>query len=398
MQQALGDVRVIEVGEMVSAPYAAKLLADMGAEVVKVERPPKGDAARRLSPLGEAETERSGLFLSLNANKRGVTLDLAKPQGMALLERLAAQADVLVHNIFPPEMDALGFSVERLQRANPALIVASISPFGADGPYRDYRAEDLTLWSAGGACYISGIGDADVEMPPLKSFGHPAGYAGGMQAAVATLAALMGQQPGMPGAHVEVSVREAIIPMDHAILEWPFAGTILSRLGGKLFQPMEAMQAKDGWVFVQASEEAQWKEFLAMMGNPAWADDPGFANKLLRAQNWDRLQPLLQEWVGRQSAVELSKQAQARRIPFVPVFSLGELIESEHLAAHEFFAELEHPVAGPLRYPGAFATYSRTPWQMRRAAPLLGEHNAEVYGALGLPASELCALKSMGVI
>src|SRR5690349_18989238 len=160
MAGALAGLKVVELGEMVSAPYAAKLLADMGADVIKIERPVGGDRARLRGPFpgGEPHPEKSGLYLYLNTNKLGVTLDVSRPDGFELLERLVADADVLLHNVAPPDMDRIGLGFERLSRGNPRLVMTSISPWGQSGPKRDWRADDLTLWSAGGICYINGGG------------------------------------------------------------------------------------------------------------------------------------------------------------------------------------------------------------------------------------------------
>jgi CoA:oxalate CoA-transferase len=401
MTQALSDVRIIEIGEMVSAPYAAKMLADMGAEVIKIERPRAGDRARGMGPFPASgpDPEQSGLFLYLNANKLGVTLDVSQPEGFVMLERLLVQADVLIHNVPPLEMDQIGLGFERLRKSNPSLIMTSVSPFGLHGPYRDYLAEELTLWNAGGACYINGAGTPDADVPPLKTFGHPAGYAGGVHAAVATMGALIARDFTGEGEHIEVALQDVMAATGFGVMFWPFMGTIMTRLGEKVVQPLEAMEAKDGWIFVEAVEEHQWNEFVELMGKPSWALEPIFATRQLRAANWDVLQPLLQQWVKEQNVLDLCRRAQERRIPFAPVSTMRDLLESEHLQAREFFVGLEHSVAGLLSYPGAPAKFSVSPWQARRAAPILGQHNAEILqGRLGYSAAALAELRGRGVI
>jgi len=401
MTQALSDIRIIEIGEMVSAPYAAKMLADMGAEVIKVERPRVGDRARSMGPFPASgpDPEQSGLFLSLNANKLGVTLDISQPEGFTILERLVVQADILIHNVPPPAMDRSGLGFERLRKVNPSLVMTSVSPFGLNGPYRDYLAEELTLWNAGGACYINGAGTPDPDVPPLKTFGHPASYAGGVHAAVATLGAVIARDFSGEGEHVEIAVQDVMAATGFGVMFWPFMHTIMTRLGEKVVQPLEAMEAKDGWIFIEAVEEHQWNEFVELMGRPSWALEPIFATRQLRAANWDVLQPLLQQWVKQQNVLDLCKRAQERRIPFAPVSTMRDLLESEHLTAREFFVGLEHPVAGLLSYPGAPAKFSASPWQARRAAPTLGQHNEEIFqGRLGYSAAALAELRGRGVI
>src|SRR5260370_19784486 len=206
MVGALSDLKIVELGEMVSAPYCTKLFADLGADVVKIEPPRVGDPSRTRGPFpnDEVNPEKSGLFLYLNTNKRGVTLDVAGPDGFGIFEKLIADADVLVHNLAPPEMDRMGLNFDRLQRINPALIMTSIAPYGLSGPYRNYRSEDLTLWCAGGVCVLNGGGPEHRELPPLKTFGHQAGYQGGVHAATATIAAVVVPTVGEAAQHAEV--------------------------------------------------------------------------------------------------------------------------------------------------------------------------------------------------
>ncbi|HUY27857.1 MAG TPA: CoA transferase [Candidatus Binataceae bacterium] len=402
MAGALSDLKIIEVGELVSAPYCAKLLADMGAEVIKIERPGAGDRARIRGPFPKDEThpEKSGLYLYLNTNKKGVTLDIAKPEGMQLLEQLVAGADVLVHNVVPPEMDRVGLTWERMRRVNPGLVMTSIAPFGLSGPYRNFRAEDLTVWAAGGVCVLNGGGPDHADLPPLKAAGSQAGYQGGVHAAVATMGAVFAHARGESGQHLEVSVQESIASQLEMTFEyWPYMKMIATRLGQKPLQPVETMQCKDGYIYLCCIEEHQWRNFVAIMGNPQWADEEIFSDRLKRAVNWDALKVFLEEWVGQQTVLDLYRKAQARRVPFAPVSTMGDLLSSEHLRARGFFVEIAQPMAGTHKYPGAPLKYSRTPWEIRIPAPTLGQHNEEIFGRrLGLSSQRLSELKTRGVI
>jgi crotonobetainyl-CoA:carnitine CoA-transferase CaiB-like acyl-CoA transferase len=322
MAGALSGLKVVELGEMVSAPYAAKLMADMGAEVIKIERPKAGDGARARGPFpgGQAHAEKSGLFLYLNTNKLGITLDVSRPEGFELLERLTADADVLIHNVEPSDMDRIGLSFEHLRRHNSRLVMTSISPWGLSGPKRDWRAEDLTLWTASGICYVNGGGPEHPEMPPLKTFGQQAGFQGGVHAAVATMGAVFAQMRDGEGQHVDVSVYESLTSQMEMFFEfWPYMQTVASRLGQKPIQPLEVMECRDGYIFVCCVEEHQWRNFVELMGNPEWAAEELFADRLKRAANWDALKVFLEEWVKEQSVLDLYHKAQARRVPFAPV-------------------------------------------------------------------------------
>jgi crotonobetainyl-CoA:carnitine CoA-transferase CaiB-like acyl-CoA transferase len=387
---------------MVSAPYASKLMADMGAEVIKVERPVIGDGARRRGPYpgGTPHPEKSGLFLYLNANKYGVTLDLAKPEGLELLDRLVATADVLIHNVAPPDMDRVGFSFERFRKVNPQVVMTSITPYGLTGPYRNWRAEDLTLWCAGGICVINGGGMDHPEMPPLKAHGQQSGFQGGVHGAVATMGAVMAAMRDGEGQEVDVSIQESLAAQLELFFEyWPYMGVIANRLGRKPIQPLEAMQCKDGWIYLCCVEEHQWRGFVEAMGNPDWANEEIFADRVKRADNWEALKIFLEEYVSQQTVLELYRKVQEKRVPFAPVSTMGDLLNSEHLKARGFFVEIAHPVAGTHKYPGAPLKYGATPWEIRIPAPILGQHNEEIFGQrLGLSAARLAELKRTGMI
>ncbi len=387
---------------MVSAAYAAKLMADLGAEVIKVETPGEGDAARRRGPFpnGVPHHEKSGTFLYLNTNKRGVTLDLAQARGHELFTRLAADTDLLIHNFAPPQMRALGLDFDALAQRNPGLVMVSITPFGLTGPHSDYHATDLTLWSAGGVAYLNGGGPGADDLPPLKTFGQQAEYQGGLNAAVAGLGALFARLRTGQGQHVSISIQECVAAILELTFEfWPYMGLVASRLGQKPIQPLDFFECRDGWIFVCCVEEHQWKTWVELMGNPEWASMELFENRLTRAANWDALKLLLQEWIQEHSVTELYHAAQARRVPLAPVSTMADLLASEHLKSRGFFAVLDHPQAGRLTCPGAPYKFSITPWEIRRPAPLLGQHNEDVFvRQLGIKPAELAALRDDGVV
>jgi crotonobetainyl-CoA:carnitine CoA-transferase CaiB-like acyl-CoA transferase len=401
MPSALAGLKVLELGDLVAAAYAAKLMADMGAEVIKLE-PPAGDRARQRGPFpgGIPHPEKSGLFLYLNSNKLGVTLDLARPEGMALIERLAAEADVLVHSFAPPVMDRAGLSFERLHRVNPRLVMTSITPYGMTGLWRDRRAEELTTWSAGGLIVLNGAGGEHPELPPLKTFGSQSGFQGGVHAAFATMGAVLAQTRDGKGQHIDVSIQEVLASQLELTFEyWPYMKMIATRLGRKPIQPIEALQCKDGWIYVCCVEEHQWRGFVETMGNPEWASEEIFGDRFKRADNWEALQIFLQEYLSEHTVLEVYKAVQERRVPFAPVSTMGDLLNSEHLNARGFFVEIAQPQAGTHKYPGAPLKYSATPWQLRLPAPTLGQHNDEIFGKrLGLAPGRIAELKRAGVI
>ncbi len=401
-EQALAGLRVIECGHMVAAAYATKLMADLGAEVIKVEPPCGGDRSRRRGPFpgGTPHPEKSGLFLYLNTNKRGITLDLNHPRGRELLAELISNTDLLVHNYSPPEMAGHGMDFGALSQRNPQLVMTSITPFGLTGPHRDYQATDLTLWNAGGVAYLNGGGPGSDDLPPLRPFGQQAEFQGGLNGAVASLGALFARVQSRQGQHVAISIQESVAAILELAFEfWPYMGLIASRLGHKPIQPLDFLECRDGWIFLCCVEESQWRTFVDVMGNPEWASMELFANRLARAQNWDALKLFLQEWAQSQSVDEIYKAGQARRVPLAPVSTMTDLLASDHLKARGFFAVIDHPQTGRLQYPGAPYELSATPWTIRHPAPLLGQHNTEVYaGELGLSTAALADLQQAGVI
>ena len=399
-ERALEGIRIVECGHLVSAAYATKLMADMGAEVIKIEEP-TGDHARQRGPYpGHVpHLEKSGLFLYLNTNKHGVTLNLAHTTGQDLLQRLLKGADLLIHNYHPTEMVRLGLDYKAVEKVNPLLVMTSITPFGLSGPHKEYQATDLTLWNAGGVAYLNGGGPGTDEMPPLKTFGQQAGYQAGVNAAIASLGALFSRITTNVGQHVEVSTQECLLSILELTFEFfPYMGVVASRLGQKPIQPLDFLECKDGWIFLCCVEEHQWKNFVDIMGNPEWVNEPIFTDRLNRGANWDALGPLLQDWVKDQTVMELYHLCQSRRVPIAPVSTMGDLFANEHLKARGFFATITHPATGPLQYPGVLYKFSESPWDIRRPAPLLGEHNNEVYTKLGLSPTEIEELKKQGII
>jgi crotonobetainyl-CoA:carnitine CoA-transferase CaiB-like acyl-CoA transferase len=399
-EQLLTGLKIVECGNLVSAPYLGKLFADLGAEVIKVEEP-GGDLARKRGPFpGDTpHSEKSGLFLYLNANKKGVTLNLRTPRGHALLQSLCAQADVVVHNYRPSEMTEVGLEFDKLHYSNPGLIMTTISYFGLTGPHKDYNAYEITGTNAGGWAFISPGASDYPELPPLKAFGHQADFQGGVHAAVATLGAYYHKLLTGEGQHVDVSIQEclaAILEMN--FMHWTYAGKETSRLGRRSIYPWCMLDCKDGKVFVVNVEEDQWQRMVELMDNPEWATLDIFKDRVTRGQNYDALYPFLQEWAANWTVNDLYRAGQERRICFAPVNTMADLFASEHLKAREFFVQISHQVAGTLTYPGAPFKPSEGGYAIHRPAPLLGQHNNEVYTRIGLSQTEIDDLRKQRII
>lgn len=400
----LDDVRILELGELYAGPYCAKLLADLGAEVVKVE-PPRGDEARRRGPFpGDVpHPERSGLFLYLNTNKRGITLDVATASGRAIALRLARWADVLVENLGPPRLRALGLEPERWLEANPRLVVTSLSPFGQDGPYRDYQASDAVSFHVSGYAYhLAGPVDDPNSKPPLKAAGRQAEFVAAVHGALATLAGVMARDASGQGQRVDVSAQEALLHTsfgDVANVVYDGKPQTRRREDNPATGVVAVLPTRDGHVAISPRQDHLWARWLEVMGNPTWAGDPRFATRELRQQNWQHLEPLLAEWTRQHGTDEIFRAAQAARVPAFPVNTMEGIFGWPQLAARAFFQPVGHPAAGSFLYPTAPYAFTAGGWSLRRPAPLLGEHNEEVLCAwLGHTREDLVALRRAGVI
>lgn len=380
--QGLDGVKVLELGHLVSAAYATKLMADLGAEVIKVEEP-GGDRARQRGPFprGTVDPEQSGLFLYLNTNKQGVTLDLHRDKDT--LTRLVAWADLLVHNYPLAQMTTLGLDYSAFRAINPQLVMCSITPFGITGPHQNYNAYELTVAHGGGWAWLSPGGSDRADLPPLKAAGHQAEFQSGLAAATATLAAYYrGLQTG-EGEHIDLSSQAYIASfLELNVIYYTYQGQVASRLGKRLLYPWGIFPCQDGLMFLVVGEEDQWQRLVALMGNPEWGTWEIFQGIMSRTQNQDVLQMYLAEWIKGWRMEDLFRAGQEQRICFAPVFTMAQLVQQEQLRARHFFVDVTHPRAGTLTHLGAPYRLHEPWWKIRRPAPLLGEHNEEVKASL----------------
>ena len=403
---ALSDLKVVEWSDFVSGPYCGKLLADLGAEVIKVEKPGCGDRARSYGPFPQdiPHLEKSGLFLYLNTNKLGITLNVACAAGAEIFRRLVKWADVLVDNHPPQEIEELGFTYESLKKLNHTLVMTSISRFGQTGPYRDYRACDLNSFHVSGMAFINpsdGVDDAESQ-PPLKAPEYQGDMVAGLSAGIATMSAVIASRSTGQGQHVDLSEQEAlasIMRREYAVYTMEGMNWIRPKFERTGMTVSDIYRCKDGLVYLICFQARMWEGWLDAMGNPEWANNELFSDRIMRRDNWDAAKTLIEEWTMQRPVREVVAMADARRVPCKPVNSVTEVVNSELLASRDYFVEIDHAEAGKVKFPGAPYKLSSTPWALRRAAPLLGEHNHEIYcRRLGYSRGDLVRMRAEGVI
>ena len=400
-EQGLGHLKVLELCNLVAGPYCTKLLADLGAEVIKIEPPGVGDEARRRGPFLEdiPHPERSGLYLYLNTNKLGCTLNVGMSTGRIILRRLIEQTDILVEDNPPAVMEELGLSYKDLKEINPRLVMTSITPFGQTGPYRDYKAYELNSVHGGGEGYLLPMQSPDPSREPVRGGGLVGDCICGLSASLATLAAAYRMVATGVGQHIDVSKQDVMMTMVGLdIAMFANNGIRRDRFHRPILMPTP-MKCRDGYIMVSVLTDREWGDLIEFMGNPSWAQDERFNTWLERHLYGDEINPRVGEWLQQYEKEGLFHQLQAEAIAAAPVNTAEDVAKSPQLEHRGFFAELDHAEAGKLRYPTMPYKFSKTPWRAEHAAPLLGQHNEFVYcGRLGYNRQDLVRMKGSGII
>ena len=378
----LNDVRVLEITNTLSGAFCAKLLADQGANTLKIEPPGRGDPARHEPPFigGEPHPERSTLFLAFNTNKRSVTLNLGTPTGQDMLLRLVRNVDVVVETYPPGHLDGLGIGYSTLQKFNPRLILTSITYFGQTGPYSHYKGDDLIIQAMGGFLYaVTGL----AGKPPMGTVLSQTEIIAARNAAIATMAALFQQRETDEGQHIDVSLMEAMVSTPgNLIQQYSFTGGIIRR-GSSALEVLDGahLKTKDGEVTLTTTGTGgrpmeTWAEFLE---EPRLLD-PKFTTRQGRTKNAQELLEIVQAKLEQWNNLDLMRETMARGLVVGLVQSPEQVVSSPHLAERGSFVEMDHPNVGTLKYAGAgFLIDGANPMKGSRAAPRLGEHNAAVY-------------------
>jgi len=399
--KALTGVKVLEYAGFVAAPYCAKLLADLGAEVIKIEKPVMGDESRRWGPFPKdvPHSEKSGLFLYLNANKLGITLNLETYTGSAIFKELINSTDILIEDNRPEVMKGSGLDYQSLKAINPKLIMTSITPFGQSGPYSNYKAYYLNAYQSCMLGYLTPVGSSRPERSPLKIGGFVGEYACGLSAAVATLGALYSQRSCGKGQYIDISKQEALLGFGRVNAAY-YANE--GKEHPRIFRLMGkggVMPCKDGHLCIHAPEDYQWDALVQLMGSPDWATDEKYRTPLGRMMHWHEIMPLIKNWTSTRIKEEVYHPAQQLGCTVTPVTTTADIVNSKQSKARGFFSEISHPEAGRFKYPTSPLIFSETPVKIERPAPMLGEHNEEVYiKRLGYTQEDIVQMAKAGII
>ena len=391
----LDDLFVVDLTRILSGPICTMLMADMGAEVIKVEPPPLGDDSRQWGPpfIGGIST----YFLSVNRNKKSLGLNLKSKDGRAILHKLIERADVLLENFRPGVLDRLGFGYEAVTKLNPRTIYCSVSGFGHTGPYRDRPGYDVIAQGESGMMDLTGYPDG----PPAKLGASPADIVAGLYAFNGICLALLARQKTGKGQHVDVSLLDGMVStLAYHALIYLSTGRSPTRAGTRhpSIVPYECFQTKDGFVNIAVTNQKQWENFCEALGFPEIAHDDRFETMKARLSNYGILRPMIERVVSMMSRTEVIKAMSEVGIPAGPINTVGEILEDPHIHAREMIAELTHPQYGPLRVLGIPIRLSDTPGIVENAPPMFGEHNREVLQKLGFTEKEVADLESSGVL
>ena len=395
MPGPLDDVTVLDLTHYIAGPYATKLLADYGADVIKIERP-GGDPARRLGPFAgnEQHPEKSGTFFYFNTNKRSLVLDLKQARARELFSQLLDRADVVVESFRPGALDALGIGWEFIHARRPPVPLVSISNFGQTGPYRDYKGSELVLYGFAGEMYTMGVGDRE----PVKMYGTAALVESGAAAATAIFAAFLVAREQGVGQHVDFSIVDSHFGGNdrrHATaIGYEFSGRKSVRTTGPTIALASGVYpCADGYVEFTAAS-VRMDRLSEMLGNPEWLADPKWREPAtaFNPQSVEEFSAYLYGWLASRTKREVWAEARRAKVLCGPLFTIADLFQDPHFRGRGFWEDVAHSEMGAFEMPGRPFIMNDSPWELRRPAPLLGEHTVEVLREMEFPDSQIDAL------
>jgi formyl-CoA transferase len=397
IKNALEGIKVVDLSRVLAGPYCTMILADMGADVVKVEIPGSGDDTRTFPPFINDE---SVYFKNMNRNKRGVTLNLKEEKGKELFRGLVRKADILVENYRPGTMEKLGLGYEDLKKINPGLVYGAISGFGHTGPYSKRAGYDIIGQAMSGIMSVTGWPDSG----PTRTGGPISDAMSGISLALGLLAAYRYKEATGVGQKVDISLVDTLVSSMQIINQIYFAtGRLPQRIGNRYEStyPYDTFETKDGQtVVVGCANDKVWRILCKLMGREELIEDPQMVTNKLRVENHGLIRPIVLAWTLTMDAKELVDLLLDNGCPAAPIYDISQVSRDPHIAgAREMFPEIEYPRVGKLKVTGSHFKFTETPAGPRTPAPDLGEHNEEVYGdMLGLSKDEIAQLKEDGIL
>lgn len=393
----LAGFRVLDLGTMIAAPFGAAILADFGADVIKVELAGRGDTLRALAPI---QAGRSLFWSVLSRNKRPVSLDMRTARGRGLLLELVKCADAVLENFRPGTLERWGLGYEALRAANPDLVLVRVSGYGQDGPNRDKAGYGTPAAAYGGLTYFTGFPDRPPVVVPIALVDYLAGLFGALSVCMGLLERQRNEQGGQ---QVDVSLYESMFRLLEAIVpDYGVKGVVRERQGNRTgtTAPVGVYGTADRrWIVLSCSNERIWQRMLAEMGHPEWGDDPRFATNPDRVRHLDELDELIGAWFAAQPAAEALARLDGAGVPVSPVHSMADIFADPHYRARESIVAPVDPELGPIPMPNVGPRFSRTPGAVRHPGLPLGACNAEIYGdLLGLDEQERARLADEGII
>ncbi len=393
----LEGIRVLDLSRYVAGPYCGALLADMGAEVIKIERPGGGDERMvgPFAPNGEAMS----FYMNLSRNKKGITLNLMGEKGREILRELVKRSDVVLENFTPAAAEAMGLDYQSLKELNPGIILVSVSGFGKYGPYSQRTCFDSIAQAMSGAMSYTGFPDG----PPMRAAVPYVDFSAATNAALGTMFALFHRQRTGVGQMVDVALLDTAVAFVAGMgvaAEYQVLGQVRGPIGNHSFyNATDCFRAKDGWVMVSIIGNSLWRRFLGVIGREELASDPRFKDDMSRYQNRALINPIVSQWMAEKTVDEVIRLLEEARVPCGPVNTIAEVVADPQVKAREMLVDVEYPDVGEVPVGGVVIKLSETPGKIRKRGPRVGENNDEVYrGLLGLSPEELERLKAEGVI
>ena len=391
----LEGIKVIELAQIMAGPTCGMLLADMGADVIKVEKLPGGDDTRSYTqPSIDGE---SAAFMVLNRNKRGIAVNLKTPGGLEVVKKLLADADVVTENYRKGTLEKLGLGYEVLQALNPRLVYCAISGYGRTGPYADKPGFDLILQGFAGIMSVTG----EPGRQPVKSGTSIADINAGILAALGIVSALQARERTGRGQMVETSLMEAAVQQMYWQAAIHFATGVSSGPTGSahiLTAPYQAFPTQDGWINIGGANQSNWERIARAIGRPELLEDPRFRNNGERMKNLEALVPLISERTRRRPSAEWVREFEAAGVPVGPINKIGDVLSDPQVKARDMVVEVEHSRVGTTKAIGLPIKFSETPGGVTRGAPTLGEHTDSVLASLGYSAARIAALRDEGAV